>query len=63
MKPPAMKPADYLYPGCAPQPPESERVMSGVVRPANSWAAAMDLIKPQAGLANEHPITQQRTTP
>jgi len=33
------KPTVPTVPGCAPQVPEHERVMSGSVNPANSWAS------------------------
>lgn len=47
-------------PGCAPQVPTHERPLNSTVNPENSWAAAMAQVKPQAGLANEHPPKETR---
>lgn len=43
-----------VVPGCAPQVPVHERPLNTTVNPENSWAAAMALATPQAGVPTEH---------
>lgn len=49
--PPPAQPLVADVPGCAPQQAPQDRVMLEAIVPANSWAAAMKLVSPQAGLA------------